>query len=117
MRQYMELCLEGEPTIPERQRILAKKRHILVQRMEEIQRSIDYVDAKQTFYNDVLAGRVRYFSNLIDTGTPTSEIPDGSRTRSIRASNKCRRIRQWGVSARRDAPLLCYELESTRKVS
>ena len=76
MRQYMELCLEGKPTIPERQRILAKKRHILVQRMEEIQRSIDYVDAKQTFYNDVLAGRVRYFSNLIDTGTPTSEIPE-----------------------------------------
>ena len=76
MRRYMELCMEGESTIPERQRILAEKRRILVQRMEEIRRSIDYVDAKQTFYDDVLSGRARYFSNLIDTGTPSSEIPE-----------------------------------------
>lgn len=76
MRKYMELCLEGETTVPERQRILAEKRRILMQRMEEIQHSIDYIDAKQTFYGDVLSGRTRYFSNLIDTDTPTSEIPE-----------------------------------------
>lgn len=35
MRKYMELCLEGETTVPERQRILAEKRRILMQRMEE----------------------------------------------------------------------------------
>ena len=76
MRKYMELCLEGETTVPERQRILAEKRRILMQRMEEIQHSIDYIDAKQTFYGDVLSGRTRYFSNLIDTVTPTSEVPE-----------------------------------------
>ena len=76
MRRYMELCLEGESTIPERQHILVEKRRILIRRMEEIQRSIDYIDAKQAFYDDVLSGRARYFSNLIDTGTPTSEIPE-----------------------------------------
>ena len=76
MRKYMELCLEGETTVPERQRILAEKRRILMQRMEEIKHSIDYIDAKQTFYGDVLSGRTRYFSNLIDTDTPTSEVPE-----------------------------------------
>ena len=76
MQKYMELCLEGETTVPERQRILAEKRRILMQRMEEIQHSIDYIDAKQTFYGDVLSGRTRYFSNLIDTDTPTSEVPE-----------------------------------------
>lgn len=76
MRKYMELCLEGETTVPERQRILAEKRRILMQRMEEIQHSIDYIDAKQTFYGDVLSGRTRYFSNLIDTDTPTSEVTE-----------------------------------------
>lgn len=76
MRKYMELCLEGETTVPERQRILAEKRRILMQRMEEIQHSIDYIDAKQTFYGDVLSGRTRYFSNLIDTDTSTSEVPE-----------------------------------------
>lgn len=76
MRKYMELCMEGETTVPERQRILAEKRRILMQRMEEIQHSIDYIDAKQTFYGDVLSGRTRYFSNLIDTDTPTSEVTE-----------------------------------------
>lgn len=76
MRKYMELCLEGETTVPERQHILAEKRRILMQRMEEIQHSIDYIDAKQTFYGDVLSGRTRYFSNLIDTDTPTSEVTE-----------------------------------------
>lgn len=76
MRKYMELCLEDETTVPERQRILAEKRRILMQRMEEIQHSIDYIDAKQTFYGDVLSGRTRYFSNLIDTDTPTSEVTE-----------------------------------------
>lgn len=76
MRKYMELCMEGETTVPERQRILAEKRRILMRRMEEIQHSIDYIDAKQTFYGDVLSGRTRYFSNLIDTDTPTSEVTE-----------------------------------------
>ena len=31
----------------------------------EIQASIDYIDWKQGFYDDVLAGRTEYFSNLL----------------------------------------------------
>lgn len=66
MRQYMELCLEGEASIPERRAMLDETRKRLVRQIEELNESIAYIDKKQAFYNDVEAGRVDYFSNLID---------------------------------------------------
>ncbi len=65
MKEYLELCLEGERSIPERKIILAKKREALLQSMEEIQKSIDFIDWKQNFYDDVLSGKTKYYSNLI----------------------------------------------------
>ncbi len=65
MKEYIALCLKGESTIPERKVILEHKRAQLVERIAEIQASIDYIDWKQGFYDDVLAGRVKYFSNLV----------------------------------------------------
>ena len=65
MKTYLALCLEGVPSIPERKAILVQKRQALVEQMEEIQASIDYIDWKQGFYDDVLAGKIEYRSNLI----------------------------------------------------
>ena len=65
MRDYLQLCLQGEQSIPERKVMLAEKRERLVAQMAEIQASIDYIDWKQGFYDDVLAGRTEYFSNLL----------------------------------------------------
>ena len=65
MKEYLELCLEGERSIPERKIILAKKREALLQSMEEIQKSIDFIDWKQNFYDEVLSGKTKYYSNLI----------------------------------------------------
>lgn len=67
MKEYIELCLLGESSIPERKIILNVKKEALIQQMKQIQESIDYIDWKQNFYNDVLAGKIEYFSNLIDT--------------------------------------------------
>lgn len=65
MRQYMDLCLQGEKTIPERKRILEIKRKELLKQMELIQESIDYIDWKQQYYDGVLSGKTAYTSNLI----------------------------------------------------
>lgn len=32
--------------------------------MEQIHESMDYIDWKQGFYDDILAGRTEYYSNL-----------------------------------------------------
>ena len=65
MRDYLELCLEGKESIPKRKEMLAEKREKLVEQLAEVQASIDYIDWKQGFYDDVLAGRTEYFSNLM----------------------------------------------------
>ena len=73
IKEYIALCLKGESTIPERKVILEHKRAQLVERIAEIQASIDYIDWKQGFYDDVLAGRTKYFSNLISIGDRKTE--------------------------------------------
>ena len=65
MREYLDLCLEGEGTIPRRKEVLAKKQAALRAQIKELQDSIDYIDFKQQFYDEVLSGQRKYVSNLI----------------------------------------------------
>ncbi len=65
MKEYLELCLRGEATIPQRKIMLAQKQEALRESLRELQDSIAYIDWKQGFYDDVLAGRRPYESNLI----------------------------------------------------
>ena len=65
MKEYLSLCLKGQSTIPERQKILDVKRKALVEELNNIQESIDYIDWKQNFYKEVLDGKTKYYSNLI----------------------------------------------------
>lgn len=64
MKRYMDLCLLGESSIPERKEMLnATKRQLLLQ-LEALEDSIQYIDKKQRFYDDVLDGKVEYFSYI-----------------------------------------------------
>lgn len=65
MRQYIALCLEGEPSIPVRKEMLAAKQERLREQIKELQASIEYIDWKQGFYDDVLSGKIAYHSDLI----------------------------------------------------
>ena len=67
MKEYLELSLEGESSIPERKIILERKRKALLEARKEIEDSIAFIDWKQNFYDEVLAGKTRYYSNLIST--------------------------------------------------
>ncbi len=65
MKEYLALCLQGETSIPQRKTMLAEKRSRLVEQIAELEASVGYIDWKQGFYDDVLAGRTEYFSNLL----------------------------------------------------
>ena len=65
MKDYLALCLQGKVTIPQRKVMLAQKQEALRETMRQIQESIDYIDWKQGFYDDVLSGKRPYESNLI----------------------------------------------------
>ena len=65
MKRYLDLCLQGESTIPERKKLLAKKRNALLVSIAELKDCVDYIDWKQGFYDEVLSGKRPYISNLI----------------------------------------------------
>ena len=65
MKEYLALCLLGEDSIPERKAILEVKRNALEAERQRIEEAIRYIDWKQGFYDDVLSGKIKYYSNLI----------------------------------------------------
>lgn len=67
MKEYIALCQAGESSIPKRKEILAVKRAELLSRIAELHACVDYIDWKQGFYDDVLSGKTKYYSNLIQT--------------------------------------------------
>ena len=72
MKQYVKLCLKGESSIPERKIILAKKKQQLLEKLQKIHASIDYINTKQQFYDHVLDGKLEYVSNLLTREKNTS---------------------------------------------
>ena len=66
MKQYMQYCLEGPSSIIDRKEMLDDQKRILQSKMVEIQESIDFIDNKQMYYDNVLSGDIEYSSNLID---------------------------------------------------
>lgn len=67
MKEYLELCLQGESTIVLRKEMLAKKQKELLISIKELEDSVAYIDWKQNFYDEVLSGQRPYISNLIRT--------------------------------------------------
>ena len=67
MKEYLNLCLKGQSSIPERQDILEAKLNELENKKKEIEEAINFVHWKQNFYKDVLSGKKEYFSYLIPT--------------------------------------------------
>ena len=65
IKDYLALCLQGEASIPQRKELLAEKQKALHLAVKELQDSIAYIDWKQNFYDEVLAGKRPYESNLI----------------------------------------------------
>ena len=66
MKIYLTLCLKGQTTIPERKIMLNKQKVDLMNRILELNECVDFIDNKQQFYDDVLVGKVKYSSNLIN---------------------------------------------------
>ena len=65
MKEYLDLCLQGVDTIPQRKKMLEKKQKALRASIRELEDSVAYIDWKQEFYDDVLSGKRPYISNLI----------------------------------------------------
>ena len=66
IRTYMNLCLEGQASVPQRKIMLNHTKEDIQNKIEELQECLDFIDNKQNYYDDVLAGKVELKSNLIE---------------------------------------------------
>lgn len=66
MKSYLNLCLQGKSSIPERKIMLEAKKKELEAKKKEIEDSLSFINWKENFYNDVLTGKTEYFSYIID---------------------------------------------------
>ncbi|MFQ6861444.1 MAG: MerR family transcriptional regulator [Beduini sp.] len=66
MKIYMEYCLQGVSSIPQRKEMLSKTNEILLHKMQLLQQSLQFIKQKQDYFDGVLAGEIKYSSNLID---------------------------------------------------
>ena len=65
MKEYTRLCLLGAESIPERKAMLQTKRKQISELIHSLEDTLRYIDAKDKCYDDVLAGKREYFSNLL----------------------------------------------------
>ena len=65
MRRYLDLCLQGQYSIPERKIMLDEKKKELELQKQEIDESLAFINLKQNFYDNVLSGKTKYFSYII----------------------------------------------------
>ncbi len=65
MKEYTKLCLGGTSTISQRKAILAERKIQLQENIASLIASVEYIDKKQEFYDEVLEGKREYFSNLL----------------------------------------------------
>lgn len=69
IKKYLNLCLEGKSTIPERKLILEKQKENLLAQIASLNDSINFIDYKQQLYDDMLSGKLEYFSYLLPTSS------------------------------------------------
>ena len=72
MKEYLAFCLQGIKSIPQRKIMLETKQKELFLKLKKVQDSIDYINWKQNFYDEVLSGKREYISNLAPKGNNKS---------------------------------------------
>lgn len=64
IKSYLDLCLQGKSSIPKRKLILEKQKENFQNKIAELNESIDFINYKQQLYDDMLSGKVPFFSYL-----------------------------------------------------
>ena len=68
IKKYIDLCIKGDSTIPERYGIIHSTKIKAQQRMEELQKQLDLLNFKESFYQNLIK------NNLKDTWNPMNNI-------------------------------------------
>lgn len=65
MKQYIDLCLLGISSVPQRKQMLLAHKAEIQQQIQTLQNTLDFIDSKTALYDKFLSGEVAYYSYLI----------------------------------------------------
>jgi DNA-binding transcriptional MerR regulator len=55
LKHYVDLCAEGEKTVPERREIILHRKELLEERLREVNLYLKRINVKLNIYNEILA--------------------------------------------------------------
>ncbi len=68
IKKYIDLCIKGDSTIPERYQIILDTKEKALQQMEELKQQLAVLDYKENFYKNLIK------NNLQDSWNPMNKI-------------------------------------------
>ena len=68
IKRYIDLCVKGDSTIPERYGIIQATKLKALQQMEELQKQLDLLEFKEKFYQNLIK------NNLKDSWNPMNQM-------------------------------------------
>ena len=68
IKRYIDLCVKGDSTIPERYGIIQATKLKALQQMEELQKQLDSLEFKENFYQNLIK------NNLKDSWNPMNQM-------------------------------------------
>lgn len=66
IKKYIDLCIIGDETIPERYEIIKQTKQKALQKMEELKQQLDLLDYKENFYQDLIQNTKNDLCNPIN---------------------------------------------------
>ena len=57
MKSYIAMVLKGNPTIPARKKLLARKQNELREKISALEEAVAFIDWKQNVYDNILSGK------------------------------------------------------------
>ena len=68
IKKYIDLCIMGDSTIPERYKIIQETKQKAKQQMRELKKQLDMLDYKEKFYQNLIE------NNLKDDWNPMNKV-------------------------------------------
>lgn len=65
MKRYIDLCLLGKKSVPERKEMLLSQKKVIESQIKELEETMKFIDKKTELYDKFLSGEVEYYSYLI----------------------------------------------------
>lgn len=73
IKKYIDLCIIGDSTIPERYEIIKTTKNKALQQMEELKKQLELLDYKENFYQNLIKNNLEDEWNPMNKSKPEEE--------------------------------------------